>query len=361
MFEKLKGVEERFFEIEKHLSDPAIVKDRQAYQKLIREHAELNKIVSVFKQYQKALQGIEESTELLQDADPEIKTLAREELNALNQNRDRLEDDLRKLLLPKNPNDDKNVIVEIRAGTGGEEAALFAGDLFRMYTRYAENRKWEVEVMAQHITGVGGFKEIIALVHGKGAYSQLKYESGIHRVQRVPTTEAQGRIHTSAVTVAVLPEAEEVDVKIDPSDLKIDVYRSTGPGGQSVNTTDSAVRITHLPTGLVVTCQDEKSQLKNKNKALKVLRARLLDQITQEQNEKRSEERKNQVGSGDRSGRIRTYNFPQGRVTDHRIGLTLYKLDDVLAGDLSELIDELTTYFQAQALQNAQKSQTRAS
>jgi len=361
MFEKLKGVEERFFEIERHLSDPAIVKDRQAYQKLIREHAELNKIVSVFKQYQKALQGIEESTELLQDADPEIKTLAREELNALNQNRDRLEDDLRKLLLPKNPNDDKNVIVEIRAGTGGEEAALFAGDLFRMYTRYAENRKWEVEVMAQHITGVGGFKEIIALVHGKGAYSQLKYESGIHRVQRVPTTEAQGRIHTSAVTVAVLPEAEEVDVKIDPSDLKIDVYRSTGPGGQSVNTTDSAVRITHLPTGLVVTCQDEKSQLKNKNKALKVLRARLLDQITREQNEKRSEERKNQVGSGDRSGRIRTYNFPQGRVTDHRIGLTLYKLDDVLAGDLSELIDELTTYFQAQALQNAQKSQTRAS
>jgi peptide chain release factor 1 len=361
MFEKLKGVEERFFEIERHLSDPAIVKDRQAYQKLIREHAELNKIVSVFKQYQKALQGIEESTELLQDADPEIKTLAREELNALNQNRDRLEDDLRKLLLPKNPNDDKNVIVEIRAGTGGEEAALFAGDLFRMYTRYAENRKWEVEVMAQHITGVGGFKEIIALVHGKGAYSQLKYESGIHRVQRVPTTEAQGRIHTSAVTVAVLPEAEEVDVKIDPSDLKIDVYRSTGPGGQSVNTTDSAVRITHLPTGLVVTCQDEKSQLKNKNKALKVLRARLLDQITQEQNEKRSEERKSQVGSGDRSGRIRTYNYPQGRVTDHRIGLTLYKLEDVLAGDLSEFIDELTTYFQAQALQNAQTNQTRAS
>jgi peptide chain release factor 1 len=361
MFEKLKGVEERFLEIERNLSDPAVVKDRQAYQKLIREHAELNKIVSVFKEYQRILQGIEESTELLQDSDPEIKNLAREELSALDRNKDRLEDDLRKLLLPKDPNDDKNVIFEIRAGTGGEEAALFAGDLFRMYTRYAENRKWQVEVMAQHLTGVGGFKEIIALVHGKGAYSQLKYESGIHRVQRVPTTEAQGRIHTSAVTVAVLPEAEEVDVKIDPSDLKIDVYRSTGPGGQSVNTTDSAVRITHLPTGLVVTCQDEKSQLKNKNKALKVLRARLLDQITREQNEKRSEERKNQVGSGDRSGRIRTYNFPQGRVTDHRIGLTLYKLEDVLAGDLSELIDELTTYFQAQALQNAQTNQTRAS
>lgn len=361
MFEKLKGVEERFLEIEKHLSDPEIVKDRQAYQKLIREHAELNKIVSVFKEYQKILEGIEDSTELLQDSDSEIKDLAREELTDLNQSKDRLEEDLRKLLLPKDPNDDKNVIVEIRAGTGGEEAALFAGDLFRMYTRYAESRKWQVEVMTQHLTGVGGFKEIIALVHGKSAYSQFKYESGIHRVQRVPTTEAQGRIHTSAVTVAVLPEAEEVDVTIDPSELKIDVYRSTGPGGQSVNTTDSAVRITHLPTGLVVTCQDEKSQLKNKNKALKVLRARLLDQITQEQNEKRSEERKSQVGSGDRSGRIRTYNFPQGRVTDHRIGLTLYKLDDILAGNLSEFIDELTTYFQAQALQNAQTSQTGAS
>ena len=361
MFEKLKGVEKRFLEIEQRLSDPEIVKDRQAYQRLIREHAELNKIVSVFNEYQKILQGIEDSTELLQDSDPDIKNLAREELVALNQNKNRLEDDLRKLLLPRDPNDDKNVIVEIRAGTGGEEAALFAGDLFRMYTRFAETRNWQVEVMAQHLTGVGGLKEIIALVHGKGAYSQFKYESGIHRVQRVPTTEAQGRIHTSAVTVAVLREAEEADVQIDPSDLKIDVYRSTGPGGQSVNTTDSAVRITHLPTGLVVTCQDEKSQLKNKNKALKVLRARLLDQITQEQNEKRSEERKSQVGSGDRSGRIRTYNFPQGRVTDHRIGLTLYKLDDVLAGNLSEFIDELTTYFQAQALQNAQTSQNRAS
>jgi peptide chain release factor 1 len=356
MFEKLKGVEERFLEIEKHLSNPEIVKDRQAYEKLIREHGELNKIVSVFKEYQKILEGIEDSTELLEDADPEIKNLAREELGDLNQKKDQLEDDLRKLLLPKDPNDDKNVIVEIRAGTGGEEAALFAADLFRMYTRYAENHKWQVEVMAQHLTGVGGIKEIIALIHGKGAYSQFKYESGIHRVQRVPTTEAQGRIHTSAVTVAVLPEAEDVDVKIDPSELKIDVYRSTGPGGQSVNTTDSAVRITHLPTGLVVTCQDEKSQLKNKNKALKVLRARLLDQITQEQNEKRSEERKSQVGSGDRSGRIRTYNFPQGRVTDHRIGLTVYKLDEVLAGNLDEFIEELTTYFQAQALQDAQTS-----
>jgi peptide chain release factor 1 len=361
MLDQLKGIEERFLEVEKRLSEPDIVQDRQAYQTLMQEHAELNKIVAVYNQYKKTVQGIEDSTELLQDSDPDIKSLAREELANLNVQRDQFETDLKRLLLPKDPNADKNVIIEIRAGTGGEEAALFAGDLFRMYMRYAEARNWKVEVLSQHLSGVGGIKEIITLVQGKGAYSDFKFESGIHRVQRVPTTEAQGRIHTSAVTVAVLPEAEEVDVKIDPSELKIDVYRSTGPGGQSVNTTDSAVRITHLPTGLVVTCQDEKSQLKNKNKALKVLRSRLLDQMTQEQNAKRSEDRKSQVGSGDRSGRIRTYNFPQGRVTDHRIGLTLYKLDDILQGELSELIDELTTYFQAQALQNAQSNQIPAS
>ena len=361
MFEKLKGVEERFSEIETRLGDPKIVNDRQVYQDLIREHADLNKIVTVYRDFKKILQGIEESTELLQDSDPEIKNLARDELTELNQKKNRLEDDLRKLLLPKDPSDEKNVIVEIRAGTGGEEAALFAGDLFRMYSRYAENRNWKVEVMVHHPTGVGGIKEVVAMIHGKGAYSEFKYESGIHRVQRVPSTEAQGRIHTSAVTVAVSPEAEDKDVHIHRSELKIDVYRSTGPGGQSVNTTDSAVRITHLPTGLVVTCQDEKSQLKNKSKALKVLRARLLDKITQEQNEKRSQERKNQVGSGDRSGRIRTYNFPQGRVTDHRVGLTLYKLDGILEGDLSELINGLTIYFQAQALQNAESIQTQAS
>jgi peptide chain release factor 1 len=361
MFEKLKGVETRFSEIETRLADPKIVKDQQVYQDLIREHADLNKIVIIYREFKKILQGIEESTELLQDSDPEIKNLARDELTELDLKKNRLEDDLKKLLLPKDPSDEKNVIVEIRAGTGGEEAALFAGDLFRMYSRFAENRNWKVEVMAHHPTGVGGIKEIIAMIHGKGAYSDFKYESGIHRVQRVPSTEAQGRIHTSAVTVAVLPEAEDVDVRIDPSELKIDVYRSTGPGGQSVNTTDSAVRVTHLPTGLVVTCQDEKSQLKNKSKALKVLRARLLDKITQEQNQKRSQERKNQVGNGDRSGRIRTYNFPQGRVTDHRIGITLYKLDAILEGDLSELINELTIYFQAQALQNAESIQTAAS
>jgi len=353
MYEKLKGVAERFDEIEKRLSDSEIVKNRQEYQNLIRKHAELNKIVSVFKVYKETLKGIEDSKELLQDSDPEIKNLAREELADLNRRRDRLEDELKKLLLPKDPNDEKNVIVEIRAGTGGEEAALFAGDLFRMYARYAESRNWKVEILAQHLTGVGGIKEIIALIHGEGAYSEFKYESGIHRVQRVPTTEAQGRIHTSAVTVAVLPEAEEVDVQIDPSDLKIDVYRSTGPGGQSVNTTDSAVRITHLPTGLVVTCQDEKSQLKNKNKGMKVLRARILDRMIREQNEKRSQERKTQIGDGDRSGRIRTYNFPQSRVTDHRIGLTLYKLEQILQGEIDEIIEELSTFYQTRALQNA--------
>ena len=366
MFEKLIGVEERFVDVEKHLSDPKIVQDRDAYQKYMREHAELVKIVTAYRQYKQFRQDLEESQELLRDTDPEIKDLARDEIAALTRKIDKIEDELKTLLLPKDSNDEKNVIVEIRAGTGGEEAALFAGDLFRMYSRYAENRNWKVppdflqrglEALqvnrAVRPSGAGGLKEVIAMIHGKGAYSVFKYESGTHRVQRVPTTETQGRIHTSAVTVAVLPEAEEVDIAIDPSELKIDVYRSTGPGGQSVNTTDSAVRITHLPTGLVVTCQDEKSQLKNKLKAMKVLRARLLDQLIMEQNEQRSEERKSQVGTGDRSGRIRTYNFPQGRVTDHRIGLTLYKLESILQGELDEIIDNLATYYQTQELQKA--------
>ena len=356
MFDKLSGVEERFIDIEKLLADPEIVQDQNSYQKYVREHAELNKIVTAFRRYKQTLNALEESQELLKDADPEIKEMARDEINTLNLEKEKIEDELKALLLPKDPNDEKNVIVEIRAGTGGEEAALFAGDLFRMYGRYADNRNWKVEVITHHPTGVGGLKEVIAMIQGKGAYSVFKYESGTHRVQRVPTTETQGRIHTSAVTVAVLAEAEEVDIQIDPSELKVDVYRSTGPGGQSVNTTDSAVRITHFPTGLVVTCQDEKSQLKNKVKAMKVLRARLLDQMTTAQNEKRSEERKSQVGTGDRSGRIRTYNFPQGRVTDHRINLTLYKLDQILQGNIGELIDNLSTYYQAQALQNAESS-----
>ena len=353
MFDKLKGVENRFAEIETLLSDPEIVQDRDAYRKYVREHADLNKVVTVFRKYKQVVQNIEESQDLLKDGDPQIKELAQNEIAILSVEKEKLEDELKILLLPRDPNDDKNVILEIRAGTGGEEAGLFSSDLFRMYSRFVEDRGWKMEVLNHHPTGVGGLKEIIAMVHGKGAYSAFKYESGTHRVQRVPTTEAQGRVHTSAVTVAVLPEAEDVDIQIDPSELKIDVYRSTGPGGQSVNTTDSAVRITHLPTGLVVTCQDEKSQLKNKSKALKVLRARLLDQMIREQTEKRSEERKNQIGDGNRSGRIRTYNYPQGRVSDHRIGLTLYKLESIMQGDLAELIEELNTFYQAQALQNA--------
>jgi peptide chain release factor 1 len=361
MFDKLAGVEVRYIEIEKLLGDPETMKDQASYQKYAREHADLGKVVTAYQSYKETLAAIEESQELLQDGDPEIKDLAREEIENLNTEKAKIEENLRQLLLPKDPNDEKNVILEIRAGTGGEEAALFAADLFRMYSRYAESRNWKVEVLTHHVTGVGGLKEIIAMVQGRGAYSAFKFESGTHRVQRVPTTEAQGRIHTSAVTVAVLPEAEDVEIQIDPNELKIDVYRSTGPGGQSVNTTDSAVRLTHLPTGLVVTCQDEKSQLKNKNKAMKVLRARLLDQITREQNEKRSQERKSQVGSGDRSGRIRTYNFPQGRVTDHRIGLTLYKLDNILQGEIEEIVQELATYYQSQALQNAEASSFQGS
>ena len=356
MFEKLRGVEKRFSEVEGLLSKPDIVQDRAAYEKLTREHADLNKIVTVFRECKKVMADLDDSLELLKDGDPEIRELAREEVNTLSQKRQSLEEELKKLLMPKDPNDEKNVLIEIRAGTGGEEAGLFAADLFRMYSRYAESKGWKVEVMDHHPTGVGGLKEVIAMIHGKGAYSRLKYESGIHRVQRVPETETQGRIHTSAVTVAVLPEAEDVEVKIDPNELKVDVYRSTGPGGQSVNTTDSAVRITHLPTGLVVTCQDEKSQIKNKAKALKVLRARLLDRMVREQNQKRSEERKSQIGTGDRSGRIRTYNFPQGRVTDHRIGLTLYRLDSIVEGDIDHIIDELTTFYQARALQQNAKS-----
>ncbi len=356
MFDKLAGVEERFEKVEQLLSDPKIVKDQQAYLKYSREHAELSKVVNVFRSYKETTSELEGSLDLLNDDDSEIKDLAKADVEVLIKKKEALESDLKTLLLPKDPNDDKNVILEIRAGTGGEEAGLFAGDLFRMYARFSESRKWKVEIMSEHATGVGGFKEIIAMIHGKGAYSGFKYESGTHRVQRVPTTEAQGRIHTSAVTVAVLPEAEDVELHIDPGEIKADVFRSSGPGGQSVNTTDSAVRLTHLPTGLVVTCQDEKSQHKNKAKALKVLRARLLDRMVSEQNEEISQERKMQVGSGDRSGRIRTYNFPQGRVTDHRIGLTLYKLDSILQGEIDEVISELATYYQAQALQNEEKA-----
>ena len=354
MFDKLTGVEERFIKIEKLLSDPGLIKDQNAYRKHTKEHAELSKIVSVFREYKQVTENISESKDLLNDSDEDIKALANEDLQHLYERSKQLERELKWLLVPKDPNDEKNIVLEIRAGTGGEEAGLFAAKLFQMYSRYADSLGWKVEVLSEHVTGVGGLKEIIASVQGKGAYSRLKYESGTHRVQRVPVTESQGRIHTSAVTVAVLPEAEDVDVKVDADDIRVDVFRSTGPGGQSVNTTDSAIRITHLPTGLVVSCQDEKSQHKNRAKAMKVLRARLYDKMVSEQNEKISADRKSQVGSGDRSERIRTYNFPQGRVTDHRVGLTLYKLEDILQGNIGEIIDVLITHYQALAIQHAE-------
>jgi len=352
MLDKLEGVENRFLELEQMLGDPNVLKDRGAFQKLSREHAELSRVVSVYRDYKQVVKDLKGSRELLKGSDPELRELAQEEVRELEEKVDELEQQLRLLLIPKDPMDDKNVLIEVRAGTGGEEAGLFAADLYNMYCRYAERRGWKVESMSQSVSGIGSLKEVVALVQGQGAYSRFKYESGTHRVQRVPATEAQGRIHTSAVTVAVLPEAEDVEVEIDPTEIKVDVYRSSGPGGQSVNTTDSAVRITHLPTGLVVTCQDEKSQHKNKAKAMKVLRSRLLDQKVQQQNQERSAARKNQVGSGDRSERIRTYNFPQGRVTDHRIGLTLYKLESIMQGEIEEVLDALATHYQAEALQN---------
>jgi peptide chain release factor 1 len=360
MLDKLAGVEERFDKLEGLLSDPEVIKDQQAYKHYSMEHAELSKIVSVFRKYKQVAEDIEESKDLFKEGDEEIKELAREDIQISTERLKELEGDLRWLLIPKDPNDEKNVVLEIRAGTGGEEAGLFAADLFKMYSKYAESIGWKVEILSSHATGVGGLKEIIALIKGKGAYSGLKYESGTHRVQRVPVTESQGRIHTSAVTVAVLPEAEEVDVKIEPEEIRVDVFRSTGPGGQSVNTTDSAVRITHLPTGVVVSCQDEKSQHKNRAKAMKVLRARLYEKILSEQNEKISADRKSQVGTGDRSERIRTYNFPQGRISDHRIGLTLYKLESVLEGDIGEIIDALVTHHQALAIQNVETESRNA-
>jgi peptide chain release factor 1 len=349
---RLKEAEARYRELERLMGDPQVVADREEYQRHAKEHADLGRIVERYRRYQDLVRRLKEDKALLREEDEELKRMAQEEVAALAEAKERVEHELLISLLPKDPNDEKNVVLEIRAGTGGEEAALFVADLFRMYAKYAEMNNWRLEILSQHPTGVGGFKEIIALIEGRGVYRTLKYESGVHRVQRVPVTESQGRIHTSAVTVAVLPEAEEVDVGIDPKDLKVDVYRSSGPGGQHVNTTDSAVRITHLPTGIVTTCQDEKSQHKNKAKALKVLRARLLDMQRRQQQEAVAQQRRSQVGTGDRSERIRTYNFPQGRVTEHRIGLTLYKLEEVLAGNVEEIIDPLITHYQTEALQD---------
>lgn len=355
MIEKLAEVEKRYEQLEQLLTDPELLSQQKEYSRVAKERADLEEIVSCYREWKKVEQEIVENNQLLvlpvKKEDEGIRELAKEELLALRQRKQHLEGRLKILLLPKDPNDAKNVILEIRAGTGGEEAALFASELFRMYSRYAESRGWRVEIMSSNPTGLGGFKEIIALIEGRGAYSRLKFEGGVHRVQRVPVTEASGRIHTSAVTVAVLPEADEVEVEIDPKELRIDVFRSSGPGGQSVNTTDSAVRVTHLPTGLVVSCQDEKSQHKNRAKALKILRARLLEKKQQEQRSEIAATRRLMVGSGDRSERIRTYNFPQGRVTDHRINLTLYKLDRIVEGELDEVMEALITYHQAEALQ----------
>lgn len=351
MFAKLESLEGKYLELEQELSSPEVFNDQQRYRQLTKRHAELGEIVASFREYKETLADLEASRELMADPDPEMQALARADSEALEERLCSIEQRLRVLLLPKDPMDEKNVILEIRAGTGGEEAALFAADLFRMYMRYAERIGLRSELIQVSESGTGGIKEVIASISGDRAYSRLKHESGVHRVQRVPATESQGRIHTSAVTVAVLPEAEEVDVHIDPPDVRVDVYRSSGPGGQSVNTTDSAVRVTHLPTGIVVICQDEKSQHKNRAKAMKVLRSRLLKQKQDEQKQSYDQHRKSQVGSGDRSERIRTYNFPQGRVTDHRINLTLYRLESVLEGEVDELVDSLVQHFQTQALQ----------
>ena len=350
MFAKLQGLEKKYMELEQALADPAVYNDQEQYRKLTKAHADLKDVVELFRKYRSLSEQIEENKELLHDSDPEIKEMAETEIREDEAQLPELERQLKIQLIPKDPLDEKNTMLEIRAGTGGEEAALFATDLFRMYSRYAELKGWKVEVMSESPTEAGGYKEIICLISGDRVYSHLKFEAGTHRVQRVPATETQGRIHTSAATVAVMPEAEDVDVDIKPEDLRIDVYRASGAGGQHVNKTESAVRITHLPTGLVVTCQDERSQHKNKARAMKVLASRLLALEREKQNSEQAAERRLQVGSGDRSERIRTYNFPQGRCTDHRINLTLYSLDKIMQGELDPLLDALSQAAQAEAL-----------
>lgn len=352
MFDKLDFILEKYEELSQKVSDPAIINNQPVWQKYVKEMGEMEPIVKKYREYKKAKSELVDAKEMLEESDEEMRELAKIEISELEETIGQQEEDLKVLLLPKDPNDEKNVILEVRAGTGGEEAALFGSDLLRMYSRYAERKGWKTELMEINDTGLGGIKEAVMLIKGKGAYSRLKYESGAHRVQRVPETESSGRVHTSAATVAVLPEVDDVEVDLNPNDVRVDVYRASGNGGQCVNTTDSAVRLTHEPTGLVVTCQDEKSQIKNKDKAFKVLKSRLYDLKMQEQNDEISAQRKSQVGSGDRSERIRTYNFPQGRVSEHRTGVTLYKLDYILDGDLDEIIDGLITNDQAEKMKN---------
>lgn len=351
MLEKLSFLENKYKELSEKIIDPEVINNIEEWQKLVKEHAEVEPIVFKYREYTKTQNILEEDKEMLKEKlDEEMKELLKEEVAEHEELIEKLEEELKILLIPKDPNDHKNVIVEIRAGAGGDEAGLFAGDLFRMYSMYAERQGWKTEIMSTSQQGVGGFKEVIFMINGKGAYSRLKYESGVHRVQRVPTTESSGRIHTSTATVAVLPEAEDIDIEINPNDLRIDAFRSSGNGGQSVNTTDSAIRITHLPTGMVVSCQDEKSQHKNRDKAMKILKTRLYDKFLSEQHDEIAEERRSQVGTGDRSERIRTYNFPQGRITDHRINMTIHRLENFLDGDIDEMIDGLITSDQAEKL-----------
>ena len=351
MFDKLDFILEKYEELSRKVSDPDVIARQKEWQRLMKEMSDLEPIVKEYTAYKKAKEELEEAKEILEmEDDEELREMAREELKSNEAAIEQFTENLKILLLPKDPNDDKNVILEVRAGTGGDEAALFGSDLLRMYLRYAERMRWKTELIESNETEIGGVKEAVLLIKGKGAYSRLKYESGVHRVQRVPETESGGRVHTSAASIAVMPEVDDVEVNLDPNDVRVDVYRASGNGGQCVNTTDSAVRLTHIPTGLVVTCQDEKSQIKNKDKAFKVLKARLYDLMQQEQNDKIAAERKSQIGSGDRSERIRTYNFPQSRITDHRINLTLYKLDSFLDGDLDEVIDALITEDQAEKM-----------